>query len=68
MRIERIGDNKVRFTQNEIFSGMLVRLFAKSLDRDTLRGFNEMNQALRERAERRAKDDARTAERLYELG
>ena len=68
MRIERIGDNKARFTQNEIFSGMLVRLFAKSLDRDTLRGFNEMNQALRERAERRAKDDARTAERLYELG
>jgi hypothetical protein len=51
LRIEPIGDNKVRFEQSETFTGAFVRLLAKSLDRDTLRGFKEMNNALKLRAE-----------------
>ena len=49
--IEALGENRVRFMQREIFTGVLVPLFARSLDTDTLRGFNEMNQALKGRAE-----------------
>ncbi|MEJ2263720.1 MAG: SRPBCC domain-containing protein [Anaerolineales bacterium] len=49
--IETLGENRVRFMQREIFTGILVLLFARSLDTDTLRGFNEMNQALKDRAE-----------------
>lgn len=50
-RIEPIDDNRVRFLHGEIFSGLLVRLFAKSLDTATLAGFREMNAALKKRAE-----------------
>jgi hypothetical protein len=50
-QIEPVADGKVRFVQGENFSGVPVRLFAKSLDADTLRGFGEMNEALKTRAE-----------------
>ena len=50
-RIEPIDENQVKFVQGEIFTGILVRLFAKNLDTDTLRGFIEMNEALKRRAE-----------------
>jgi hypothetical protein len=50
-RIESIDENRVRFIHGEIFSGLLVRLFAKSLDTGTLAGFREMNEALKKRAE-----------------
>lgn len=50
-RIEPIGENRVKFVQGENFGGLLVRFFAKSLDTDTLRGFIEMNEALKKRAE-----------------
>lgn len=60
LAIERIGDNKVRFNQREIFTGLFVRLLAKSLDRDTLRGFNEMNAALKERAEKKLENGKTT--------
>jgi len=43
--------NAVVFEQSESFRGLLVPLFRKSLDRDTLRGFEEMNTALEQRAE-----------------
>lgn len=49
--IEPLGNNKVRFEQSERFNGLLVGLFRSSLDRDTKRGFEEMNQALKARAE-----------------
>ena len=49
--IEPLGDGKVRFEQNERFSGLLVGLLRASLDRDTKRGFDEMNRALKARAE-----------------
>lgn len=49
--IEPLGQNKVRFEQSERFSGLLVGPLRASLDRDTKRGFEEMNQALKARAE-----------------
>ena len=49
--IETLEANRVRFTQREIFTGLLVPLFARSLTTDTRRGFEEMNQALKSRAE-----------------
>src|SRR4030095_14557680 len=52
--IEPLGTNRVRFVQREIFTGLLVPLFAKGLDTDTQRGFEEMNQALKVRAEQAA--------------
>ncbi|UFS63351.1 SRPBCC domain-containing protein [Sulfurimonas sp. HSL-3221] len=55
--IEPLGEDKVRFQQNERFSGILVGLFRSSLDSGTKRGFEEMNQALKQRAEERSQPD-----------
>ena len=41
----------VRFIQREIFTGLLVPLFAKKLDTETRRGFEDMNHALKMRVE-----------------
>ena len=41
-----------RLVQRETFSGLLVPLFARSLDRGTLPAFQAMNAALKDRAER----------------
>ena len=49
--IEELERDRVRFVQREVFKGLLVPLLARSLDRDTQRGFEEMNRALRERIE-----------------
>jgi hypothetical protein len=49
--IETLEANRVRFTQREVFTGLLVPLFARSLNTDTRRGFEEMNQAIKSRAE-----------------
>ena len=49
--IEPIGPDRVRFVQREIFTGLLVPLFARGLDTDTQRGFDERNQALKAQAE-----------------
>ncbi|WP_440995546.1 SRPBCC family protein [Arhodomonas sp. SL1] len=49
--IEPLGEGKVRFQQSERFSGLLVSLLRSSLDRDTRRGFEEMNRALKARVE-----------------
>lgn len=49
--IESIPGGRVRFQQSEKFSGVLVSMFKASLDRDTKRGFEEMNRALKARAE-----------------
>ncbi len=50
-RIETIDENRVKFIQGENFSGLLVGLFAKSLDEGTVNGFRQMNEALKKRAE-----------------
>jgi hypothetical protein len=49
--IEPLDAGRVRFVQRELFTGMLVPLFARWLSKDTRRGFEEMNQALKLRAE-----------------
>ncbi|MEP7137194.1 MAG: SRPBCC domain-containing protein [Chloroflexota bacterium] len=49
--IEVPSGNRVRFAQQEKFTGILVPLFARNLGTDTLHGFKEMNQALKARAE-----------------
>ena len=51
LTIESLAENRVRFVQREIFTGILVPLFAHGLDTDTRRGFEEMNRALKARAE-----------------
>lgn len=40
-----------RLVQREEFRGILVPLFARSLDRNTARGFVAMNEALKARVE-----------------
>lgn len=47
-----------RFVQAEVFTGILVPFFRRSLETTTRRGFEEMNHALRERAEALAGDEA----------
>jgi len=49
--IKPVAAGKVRFQQSEQFTGILVPMFRSSLDQDTKRGFEEMNLALKSRAE-----------------
>jgi hypothetical protein len=51
LAIEPLGEGRVRFVQEERFTGVLVGLFAGSLDRNTKRGFEAMNEALKARVE-----------------
>jgi hypothetical protein len=44
-------DGGVRLSQDETFTGLLVPLIARSLDRHTLPAFDAMNAALKHRAE-----------------
>jgi hypothetical protein len=41
----------VRFVQRERFSGLLVPLLAKSLDKGTRAAFEAMNRAIKQQAE-----------------
>ena len=50
--IEELQPERVRFTQREVFDGLLTRLFGKGLDIDVRQGFQDMNEALKKRAER----------------
>ena len=52
--IEQLESNQVRFVQREIFTGLLVPFLGRGLDTDTRRGFEEMNYALKARAEQAA--------------
>ncbi|WP_036247445.1 SRPBCC domain-containing protein [Methylobacter sp. BBA5.1] len=49
--IEPLAAGNVLFRQSEQFSGLLVPIFRNSLERDTKRGFEELNRALKARAE-----------------
>ncbi|HOI75459.1 MAG TPA: SRPBCC domain-containing protein [Syntrophales bacterium] len=49
--IRPVADGKVVFRQSESFSGLLVPFLTSRLDRDTRKGFEEMNRALKARAE-----------------
>jgi hypothetical protein len=46
------GNGTTTFRQSEKFRGVLVPLFKKLLDKNTVMGFEEMNRKLRELAER----------------
>ena len=46
------GNGTTNFEQSEYFSGILVKLFSKSLDKDTKNGFEQMNKELKLRAEK----------------
>jgi hypothetical protein len=48
-----------RLTQSETFTGLLVPIFARSLDAHTAAGFGLMNTALKARAEQRSADGPR---------
>jgi hypothetical protein len=50
--IEELQPERVSFIQREIFDGLLTRLFGKSVDTDIRQGFQDMNDALKKRAER----------------
>lgn len=50
-QIEPLSDRRVRFMHSEALSGLLVPFFWRSLDTQTRKGFEEMNQALKLRAE-----------------
>jgi hypothetical protein len=49
--IHPLGPRRVRFVQQERFTGVLVPLFARNLNAHTLPGFKAMNAALKARAE-----------------
>jgi hypothetical protein len=49
--IEPLGVKRVRFIQREILTGLLVPIFMRFLEMNTRRGFEEMNKALKVRAE-----------------
>jgi hypothetical protein len=49
--IEPTKAGSVRFVQRERFSGILVPLLWRSLDKSTRKGFNEMNAGIKRKAE-----------------
>lgn len=49
--IEPASDNSVRLVHREVFGGLLTSFFGSSLDNDVKKGFEEMNAALKKRAE-----------------
>jgi hypothetical protein len=51
IKTEPIVEVQVRLTQEEVFTGLLVPLFAHNLDRDTRSGIDEMNQAIKAKSE-----------------
>ncbi|MDL2334791.1 MAG: SRPBCC domain-containing protein [Chloroflexota bacterium] len=53
-RLEEIAPGRVRFVQDETFSGWLVPLYARARLASTRLGFAQMNEALRTRAESEA--------------
>ena len=53
-RLEEIAPGRVRFVQDETFSGWLVPLYARARLAATRLGFAQMNEALRTRAEAHA--------------
>ncbi len=51
--LDPLGEDRVRLTHSECFRGLLVPMFWKGLDTDTRAGFEQLNQALKARAEER---------------
>jgi hypothetical protein len=55
-RLQPIDDERVRFIQDETFRGLAVPLYSRFRLSATRRGFDQMSQALRERAEQLASE------------
>jgi hypothetical protein len=55
--IQQLDATHVRFTQREIFTGLLVPLRAQRHNSDIRRGFSAMNKALKTRAEQPSSAD-----------
>ncbi|MEO6351400.1 MAG: SRPBCC domain-containing protein [Candidatus Limnocylindrales bacterium] len=53
-KLEPLAGDRVRFLQDETFSGLLVPLYARLRLHKTRAGFTQMNESLRERVERLA--------------
>ena len=53
-RIDYLGPDRVRFVQEERFTGLLAPIVLRFIERGTRQGFESMNQALKSRAERRS--------------
>jgi hypothetical protein len=53
-RLDEIGPDRVRFSQDETFRGLVVPLYARLRLNATRRGFELVNEAIRERAESEA--------------
>jgi hypothetical protein len=51
-RLEELGTGRVRFVQDETFAGLLVPFYSRLRLAGTRRGFQQLNEALRERVER----------------
>ncbi len=49
--IEELDSKSIRLIQKEFYSGLLIRFLAKKLGNNTKKGFELMNQAVKERAE-----------------
>jgi hypothetical protein len=49
--IEPVGENRVRFIDREVFTGLLVPLQAEDIDTNSRQGFEAMDKALKARAE-----------------
>jgi hypothetical protein len=49
--LEELDGRSVRFIHKEIYTGLLVPLMQKQLNKNTKQGFELMNQALKEKAE-----------------
>lgn len=49
--IEPVSDKSVHLIHREVFGGLLTSFFGSSLDTDVRKGFEEMNVALKKRAE-----------------
>ena len=49
--VEAMSPEKTRFIQFEIFKGFLARFFGESTEKDIAAGFEQMNQAIKRRAE-----------------
>jgi hypothetical protein len=60
-KLEATGPDRVRFVQDETFSGLLVPLYGRLRLARTRIGFDEVNQALRDRAERLAGGEGATS-------
>jgi hypothetical protein len=52
--IEELQPERVRFIQREVFNGLLTQFLGKGLDTDVRQGFQDMNEALKKRAEHKS--------------